>query len=381
MRVRLDDIDKDFGSNRVLHQIALDAEPGELMALLGPSGSGKTTLLRIVGGLEQASRGRVLFGEEDTTRWPIQQRRVGFVFQHYALFRHMSVFENVAFGLRAQASGQRPGEAAIRARVAELLSLVHLDGTATRYPAQLSGGQQQRVALARALAIDPRVLLLDEPFGALDAQVRKELRRSVRQIHDRTHLTTLFVTHDQDEALELADRIAILHAGHLVQVGTPDQIFDEPVNRFVHEFVGESSALPVLIQGGRVTLDGQAMHLIGGHQYDGPADLLFRPQHVVLTDPGHAAIGARVRSVLRVGARFRIEAEVGDSRMPVELETAQRPPQGRGDLLHFQLLRWRLYPPRPPGAALTGRSEPLPHNLPHAPTPGAAGPRRIVGVS
>lgn len=354
MRIRLDGINKDFGRSRVLHEIALDAEPGELMALLGPSGSGKTTLLRIVGGLEQQSEGRVLFGEEDTTRWPIQQRRVGFVFQHYALFRHMSVLENVAFGLRALPRAQRPTEAAIRARVQELLALVHLDGTAGRYPAQLSGGQQQRVALARALAIDPRVLLLDEPFGALDAQVRKELRRSVRQIHDRTHLTTLFVTHDQDEALELADRIAILHQGRLVQVGTPDQIFDEPVNRFVHEFVGESSVLHTVVQSGRVTLDGQPLHLIGGHQFEGPADLLFRPQHVVLTDPGPSAIAARVRSAHRVGARYRIEADVAGGNV-VEIETAQRPPHGRGELLHFQLLRWRLYPPHPPGAQTTQR--------------------------
>jgi len=349
MQLKLEGIDKHFGKAQVLDRIQLEARSGELLALLGPSGSGKTTLLRIVGGLEQPSAGRVLYGNDDTSGWPIQQRRVGFVFQNYALFRHMSVFENVAFGLRAQARKVRPNETQIRARVHELLSLVRLEGTHTRYPTQLSGGQQQRVALARALAIEPRVLLLDEPFGALDAQVRKELRRWVRQIHDRTGLTTLFVTHDQDEALELADRIAIMHAGKLAQVGTPDEIFDEPATRFVHEFVGESSALPVDVDAGRVWFEGRALDLISRHDLSGAADLLFRPQHVALVDADSSAIPARVLGVVRVGARFRIETEVGKAATRVEIESNVKPDAARGAILHFKPLRWKLYRRANPG--------------------------------
>lgn len=353
MQLTLQGIDKRFGQAQVLDQIELEARSGELLALLGPSGSGKTTLLRIVGGLEQPSAGRVLYGEDDTAGWPIQQRRVGFVFQHYALFRHMSVFENVAFGLRALPRPRRPAEAQIRARVHELLSLVRLEGTHARYPAQLSGGQQQRVALARALAIDPRVLLLDEPFGALDAQVRKELRRWIRQIHDRTGLTTLFVTHDQDEALELSDRIAIMHRGKLAQVGTPDQIFDEPASRFVHEFVGESSALPVDVDSGRVWFEGRALDLIGRRDLQGAADLLFRPQHVTLVDADASAIAARVSSVVRVGARFRIETEAGNAGTRIEIEVSDKPTAVRGDIVHFKPVRWKLYERSAPLASVS----------------------------
>src|SRR3712207_5471114 len=235
--VTIENIEKEFGRYPALQGVSLNVSGGELVALLGPSGSGKTTLLRIVAGLETADRGRVMFGDLDATRLSLRERRIGFVFQHYALFRHMTVLDNVAFGLRARPRRERPAEADIRRRSLQLLDLVQLGGLEGRYPTQLSGGQRQRVALARALAIEPRVLLLDEPFGALDAKVRKDLRRWLRDLHRRTGHTTLFVTHDQDEALELADRIAILNQGIIEQVGPAAEILERPATPFVASFV------------------------------------------------------------------------------------------------------------------------------------------------
>ncbi len=226
--VSIRNLEKTFGHYPALKGVSLDVAAGELVALLGPSGSGKTTLLRAVAGLEQAEQGSVFFGDIDANQLSLRERRIGFVFQHYALFRHMTVMDNIAFGLRARPRTTRPTESVIRARVLELLGLVQLDGLETRYPAQLSGGQRQRVALARALAIEPRVLLLDEPFGALDAKVRKDLRKWLRELHQRTGHTTLFVTHDQDEAFELADRVAILNKGVIEQVGTAEEILRQP---------------------------------------------------------------------------------------------------------------------------------------------------------
>jgi sulfate transport system ATP-binding protein len=240
--VTIENVEKEFGRYPALRGVSLDVGEGELVALLGPSGSGKTTLLRIVAGLEEADRGRVMFGDLDATRLSLRERRIGFVFQHYALFRHMTVFDNVAFGLRARPRRERPTESDIRRRSLELLDLVQLGGLEGRYPAQLSGGQRQRVALARALAIEPRVLLLDEPFGALDAKVRKDLRRWLRGLHDRTGHTTLFVTHDQDEALELADRVAILNQGRIEQVGTPREVVRNPATPFIRDFVDAAAA-------------------------------------------------------------------------------------------------------------------------------------------
>lgn len=235
--IRIESVDKRFGTFEALRDVTLDVHPGELLALLGPSGSGKTTLLRLVAGLESADHGRVLFGEVDATTLSLAERRIGFVFQNYALFRHMSVFENIAYGLRARPRASRPANAEIRRRVESLLSLVQLEGLEGRYPNQLSGGQRQRVALARALAIEPRLLLLDEPFGALDARVRKDLRRWLRDLHNRTGHTTLFVTHDQDEAFGLADRVAILDRGLLQQVGTPDEVRRHPASAVVRDFL------------------------------------------------------------------------------------------------------------------------------------------------
>jgi sulfate transport system ATP-binding protein len=236
--VHIQNIEKRFREQLVLHNISLTVEGGELLALLGPSGSGKTTLLRTIAGLEFQDNGEVLFGDINARQLTLRERRIGFVFQHYALFRHMTVEDNIAFGLRARPRKQRPNETAIRQRVLDLLQLVQLDGLDKRYPTQLSGGQRQRVALARALAIEPRVLLLDEPFGALDAKIRKDLRHWLRELHKRTGYTTVFVTHDQDEAFELADRVAILNHGRIEQVGTPDQIRQRPANLFVSEFLG-----------------------------------------------------------------------------------------------------------------------------------------------
>ena len=239
MSIEVRHVTKKFGSFTAVDDVSLAVPDGELVALLGPSGSGKTSLLRIIAGLEQPDAGQVLFEGQDSTARHVRERRVGFVFQHYALFRHMSVFENVAFGLRVRPRATRPPEATIRERVMELLRLVQLDWLADRLPAQLSGGQRQRVALARALAVEPKVLLLDEPFGALDSRVRKDLRRWLRELHDELHITSVFVTHDQEEALELADRVVVMNQGRIEQVGTPEQVYHEPATRFVYEFLGD----------------------------------------------------------------------------------------------------------------------------------------------
>ncbi|RYD73296.1 MAG: sulfate/molybdate ABC transporter ATP-binding protein [Verrucomicrobiaceae bacterium] len=243
MSISIQNISRSFGSYTALNDINLEVESGELISLLGPSGSGKTTLLRIIAGLERSDTGRILLNEADATTIPVSQRRVGFVFQHYALFRHMTVFKNIAFGLSVRPRKDRPSSAAIREKVLGLLKLMQLEGLQDRYPNQLSGGQRQRVALARALATDPQVLLLDEPFGALDAKVRKELRKWLRQLHQELHITTVFVTHDQDEALEVADRVVVMNQARIEQVGTPQEIYDRPATPFVHEFLGDSNAL------------------------------------------------------------------------------------------------------------------------------------------
>ena len=269
MSIEIRNVSKNFGDFRALRDVSLDIASGELVALLGPSGCGKTTLLRIIAGLEAADAGNILFAGEDTTRLHVRERQVGFVFQHYALFRHMTVFENVAFGLRVKPRGQRPGEAQIRQKVKELLDLVQLGGLADRFPAQLSGGQRQRIALARALAVQPRVLLLDEPFGALDAKVRKELRRWLRRLHDDLHVTSIFVTHDQEEALEVADRVVLMNAGRIEQVGSPQQVWDHPASPFVYGFLGD-------------------VNLFRGRAHQGEVDLgslqLAAPEHAGAND-------------------------------------------------------------------------------------------------
>jgi len=259
MSVEVKNVTKKFGGFIALDNVSLKVESGELVALLGPSGSGKTTLLRTIAGLEfpdNTGEAQVLFYGEDVTSIPASERKAGFAFQHYALFRHMSVFENIAFGLRVRPKTTRPPENEIRARVEKLLHLIQLEPMAKRFPSQLSGGQRQRVALARALAVEPKVLLLDEPFGALDAKVRKELRRWLRQLHDEIHVTTLFVTHDQEEALEVSDRVAILRDGKIEQIGTPEEIYDHPASPFVYDFLGNVNLFSGRVKDGAMVIGG-----------------------------------------------------------------------------------------------------------------------------
>ncbi len=259
MSIEVRDLSKAFGAFKALDDVSLHIESGELVALLGPSGCGKTTLLRIIAGLETADRGSVLFSGEDATEVHVRKRQVGFVFQHYALFRHMTVFENVAFGLRVKPRSIRPSEAHIKEKVHQLLGLVQLDWLADRYPSQLSGGQRQRIALARALAVEPKVLLLDEPFGALDAKVRKELRRWLRRLHDELNVASVFVTHDQEEALEVADRVVLMNAGKIEQVGTPQEVWEQPATPFVYGFLGDVNQFHGHAHAGMVNADGLSL--------------------------------------------------------------------------------------------------------------------------
>ncbi|MEI9806180.1 MAG: sulfate ABC transporter ATP-binding protein [Pseudolabrys sp.] len=313
MKITVQDVSKRFGSFTALDRVNLDIQSGELVALLGPSGSGKTTLLRIIAGLDWPDQGQVNFDGEDALKHGVAERQVGFVFQHYALFRHMTIFENVAFGLRARPRRQRPSEAEIRSRVEELLDLVQLNWLADRYPSQLSGGQRQRIALARALAVEPRVLLLDEPFGALDAKVRKELRRWLRQLHEKIQVTSVFVTHDQEEALEVADRVVVLDKGRIEQTGTPEQVYDQPANAFVHEFIGDSVSLPIAIDGDTVHFGGRALGIDRQGSTDGDATLFIRPYDVtILNEPGSAALHGTIRRVHGLGAARRVEIAVAE---------------------------------------------------------------------
>ena len=257
MSIEIRNIHKQFGAFQALSDVSLDIHSGELIALLGPSGCGKTTLLRIIAGLETADSGTIAFSGEDTTHVHVRERQVGFVFQHYALFRHMTVFENVAFGLRVKPRGLRPSDADISKKVHELLGLVQLDWLADRYPSQLSGGQRQRIALARALAVEPKVLLLDEPFGALDAKVRKELRRWLRRLHDELNVTTIFVTHDQEEALEVSDRVVVMNHGQIEQIGAPQQVWEEPASSFVYGFLGDVNQFKGYVQNGQMRIGSE----------------------------------------------------------------------------------------------------------------------------
>ncbi|MGL5283848.1 MAG: sulfate/molybdate ABC transporter ATP-binding protein [Plesiomonas shigelloides] len=322
MSVEVRHIQKAFNGFATLHDINLTFPSGELAALLGPSGCGKTTLLRIIAGLEQEDSGQILLNGQDVSALTARDRQVGFVFQHYALFRHMSVFENVAFGLRVKPRKLRPDEATIRRKVNTLLELVHLGHLAGRYPNELSGGQRQRVALARTLAVEPQVLLLDEPFGALDAQVRKELRRWLRQLHDELHVTSLFVTHDQEEALEVADRIVVMNKGQVEQIGSPEEVYETPATPFVHQFLGTVNLLPAQIQGQQIHFDGHVLPASSALDYAfGSQAVAFVRPHDIEVLPADVNVGtpARVSRLLRLGAVTRVEfiTEVTDSRQAV----------------------------------------------------------------
>src|SRR5687767_4520561 len=291
MSIEIRNVSKKFGDFHALRDVSLDINSGELIALLGPSGCGKTTLLRIIAGLETADAGSILFAGEDTTDVHVRERQVGFVFQHYALFRHMTVFENVAFGLRVKPRGQRPSEAQIKQKVHDLLGLVQLDWLADRMPSQLSGGQRQRVALARALAVEPRVLLLDEPFGALDAKVRQELRRWLRRLHDELHVTSVFVTHDQEEALELADAVVIMNEGRVEQVGTPDQVYNQPATSFVYQFIGDVNLFHGRLDHGQMQLGSMAVP-VGGSAPSSPKAIVgVRPHQLFIENSEHQGFG------------------------------------------------------------------------------------------
>jgi sulfate transport system ATP-binding protein len=313
--IEVRNVTKTFGTFTAVNDVSLLVPDGELVALLGPSGSGKTSLLRIIAGLERPDRGQVLFEGQDATRRDAKDRRVGFVFQHYALFRHMSVFENVAFGLRVRPRASRPTEAAVREKVMDLLRLVQLDWLADRLPSQLSGGQRQRVALARALAVEPRVLLLDEPFGSLDAKVRQELRRWLRRLHDEIRLTSVFVTHDQEEALEVADRVVVMNQGRVEQIGSSDEIFDQPATPFVMRFMGNVNVFHGRVQNGKALLGPLALDYPDHpHPESRPAAGFARPYDldVERTADGGDGLWATLRHAIPAGAVVRLELEGSD---------------------------------------------------------------------
>jgi sulfate transport system ATP-binding protein len=310
MSIEVRNLNKRFGATVVCDNLNLDIPDGELVALLGPSGSGKTTLLRIIAGLEVPDSGSVHFHGEDATRTDVRERNVGFVFQHYALFGHMTIFENVAFGLRVRPKSTRPSNAEIQSKVMQLLKLVQLDWIADRYPHQLSGGQRQRIALARALAVEPKVLLLDEPFGALDAKVRKELRRWLRRLHDEVHVTSVFVTHDQDEAMEVADRVVVMNHGAIEQQGTPDEVYDHPATPFVLQFLGDVNLFHGRVTQGQV--GGDAVSYVRPHELE------------VVAEAGSDTWPVTFSQALTVGPNTRIEfkRQGADGYVDVELPRA-----------------------------------------------------------
>jgi sulfate transport system ATP-binding protein len=324
MSIEVRNVVKRFGSFVAVNEVSLTVPTGELVALLGPSGSGKTSLLRIIAGLERADSGQVLFEGEDATVRDVRQRGVGFVFQHYALFRHMSVFENVAFGLRVRPAARRPPDAEIRRKVSDLLKLVQLDWLADRYPSQLSGGQRQRVALARALAVEPRVLLLDEPFGSLDAKVRQELRRWLRRLHDEIRVTSVFVTHDQEEALEVADRVVVMNHGRVEQVGTPQEVFDRPATPFVMGFLGSVNVFHGRVEEGRAHLGPLSVAYPAHDGSDArPAQGFARPYELELAREAEGdGFWATLRHVNPAGAVVKLELEDGEARI-VQVETSR----------------------------------------------------------
>jgi sulfate transport system ATP-binding protein len=350
MSITLRGVSKQFGEFAAVDDVDLDIPSGVLLALLGPSGCGKTTLLRIIAGLETPESGQVLIDGRDATLWPIRDRKVGFVFQNYALFRHMSVFDNIAFGLKVKARRERPAAAEIRKKVQSLLELVQLQWAGDRYPAQLSGGQKQRVALARALAVDPEVLLLDEPFGALDAQVRHELRRWLRRLHTELKFTSIFVTHDQQEAIEVADTIVVLNRGRIEQTGVPGDVYDLPRSAYVHRFLGQVNELRVQWHNGRARIG--PIDITGDpalNSYGSDRIVLIRPHEI---DIGGESVGwpATVRDVRVIGPIVRLElcADGRPANEPLEAEISRE--RFDADRFHIgqkvgvRFRRWQVYP-------------------------------------
>jgi sulfate transport system ATP-binding protein len=306
MSILIKDVSKSFGSFIALDKVSVEVPEGELLALLGPSGSGKTTLLRIIAGLEVADSGAVLYNDEDITHHSPRERKVGFVFQHYALFRHLTVSENIGYGLKVR----KTPKVQIRNRVSELLHLIRLEGLESRYPSQLSGGQRQRVALARALAAQPRVLLLDEPFGALDAKVRQELRQWLRRLHEEIHVTSIFVTHDQEEALEVADNVVVMNHSQIVQSGTPAEVYNNPATPFVYDFLGDSNRLDGNIVDGKAKIGGAVIDLPPRDWQEGESVVAYARPHLMMvhrTKVSPTCLTAAVQKVSPVGPLVRVE--------------------------------------------------------------------------
>jgi sulfate/thiosulfate transport system ATP-binding protein len=343
--IEVRNIVKRFGAFAALDGVDLKIGDGELLALLGPSGSGKTTLLRIIAGLDWPDGGEVTIDGENALARGAGERQVGFVFQHYALFRHMTVFENIAFGLRVQPRAVRKDEAGIRARVRELLDLVQLDWLSNRYPSQLSGGQRQRIALARALAIEPRILLLDEPFGALDAKVRKELRQWLRSLHHEIKVTSIFVTHDQEEALEVANRVVVMDKGCIEQIGTPGEVYDNPATAFVHGFIGESIVLPIEVRDGCVRLGGKPLDLAADGVASGASKLFIRRHDMQIGPAGSGALEGAVKHVRSFGPIQRAEIALcgnGDATV-IEIDAPRDRELQIGDIIGLQPRRYRIF--------------------------------------
>ncbi|HEY0491680.1 MAG TPA: sulfate ABC transporter ATP-binding protein [Telluria sp.] len=321
MTIEVKNINKRFGEFVALDNVSLQFPQGELTALLGPSGCGKTTLLRIIAGLEHPDSGQVLLDGEDASARHVRERQVGFVFQHYALFKHMTVFENVAFGLRVRPRKERPGEDQIRQKVKQLLELVQLDWLADRYPPQLSGGQRQRIALARALAVEPRVLLLDEPFGALDAKVRKELRRWLRRLHDELHVTSIFVTHDQEEALEVADQVVLMNKGHVEQLGTPDSVYNHPASPFVYSFLGNVNLFHGRVHEGVLASGGVNFDVPDHAQVQDSEGIAYVRPHDLDVDryvAGAEGIVVKLRRAHAIGPLAQLDLEREDNAQLIE---------------------------------------------------------------
>jgi sulfate transport system ATP-binding protein len=355
MTIEVRNLSKQFGTFHALRDVSLQVHTGELLALLGPSGSGKTTLLRVIAGLEVPDTGQVLFQGEDGTDRHVRERRVGFVFQHYALFRHMTIFENVAFGLRVRPKAVRPPEGQIRERVMELLKLVQLDWLADRHPHQLSGGQRQRIALARALAVEPKVLLLDEPFGALDAKVRKELRSWLRRLHDDMHITSVFVTHDQEEALEVADRVVVMNEGLIEQVGTPDEVYERPASPFVYEFLGHVNVFHGRLHQGRARIGDIDIDAPDHPQAEQqPAVAYVRPHDIEVGRAAHgeSSLPARVLHVNAIGSVVRLELaqEGAEQASTIQAEISKERFRElalvAGDRVYLRPRRFDLFPRR-----------------------------------
>ena len=348
MSIVVEQVSKSFGSFRALDQVSLEVPEGTLVALLGPSGSGKTTLLRIIAGLEIADSGAVLHDGEDITDQSARDRKVGFVFQHYALFRHMTVAENIGYGLRVRKAPRDK----IRARVQELLKLIRLDGLGQRFPGQLSGGQRQRVALARALAAEPKVLLLDEPFGALDAKVRQELRQWLRKLHQEIQVTSVFVTHDQEEAFEVADHVVVMNQGKIEQMGTPAEVFERPANAFVMDFLGNVNVFDGRVESGRAVLPGlEVAYPDYPHQQGQQASVYVRPHEVVIQHQhnGTAALRASVLHVNPAGSRVKIELQADGTEQLINAElTSERFSELNlkpGDQVYLSASRVRVFVP------------------------------------